>query len=338
MKFKNKKLINLFLILANTLLAIFIIKEFKVLDFCHTILTLISPLFWGYAIAWLVKPVMLYFNKYFKTLLSTIMTYALLAIIIGVVSYLSIPVIIHEVKTLIPQIINMYENLDPRILNRIDLSMIGTKILEVLNKYTNNLKDILATIFYSLFISFFFLTNHESVSRFFAKRVPPKLIYRLSINLKAFVRGTLLDTIILLFLCLISFWIAKLPYALLFAVLISITNIIPYVGPYIGGIPSVIVAFNVSYKLGIAILIIIVVFQLIESSFIHPYIMSKSVKINPILIMISLIFFGYFFGIFGMVISTPIASIIKTLYLYNKEFKIINWPALGKSIYRNRDP
>ena len=44
MKFKNKKLINLFLILANTLMAIFIVKEFKVLDFCHTILILIAPL------------------------------------------------------------------------------------------------------------------------------------------------------------------------------------------------------------------------------------------------------------------------------------------------------
>ena len=266
------------------------------------------------------------------------MTYALLALIIGLVSYLSIPLIIREIKTLIPQIIDMYENLDPRILNRIDLSMIGAKVLEILNKYTNNLKDIMITVFYSLFISFFFLTNHESVSKFFAKKIPPKLIYRLSVNLKAFVRGTLLDTIILFFLCIISFWIAKLPYALLFAVLISLTNIIPYLGPYIGGVPSVIVAFNVSYKLGVTILIIIVVLQLIESSFIHPYIMSKSVKINPILIMISLIFFGYFLGIFGMIISTPIASIIKTLYLYNKEFKIINWPSLGKSIYRNRDP
>ena len=50
----------------------------------------------------------------------------------------------------------MYENLDPRILNRIDLSMIGAKVLEILNKYTNNLKDIMITVFYSLFISFFF--------------------------------------------------------------------------------------------------------------------------------------------------------------------------------------
>ena len=96
MKFKNKKLINLFLILANTLMAIFIVKEFKVLDFCHTILILIAPLFWGYVIAWLIKPIMLYFNKYFKTVLSTIMTYALLALIIGLVSYLSIPLIIRK--------------------------------------------------------------------------------------------------------------------------------------------------------------------------------------------------------------------------------------------------
>lgn len=330
---KNKKLLNIFLFLANILLAIFIIKEFRVLDFCHTILTLISPLFWGYAIAWLIKPIMFYFNKYFNTIPSTVITYSILLLVIGVISYLAIPVIINEIKILIPQITNMYKNLDPMILEKIDLGAIGTKVLEMLNKYTGNIKDSILSIFYSLFISFFFLTNHEAVSSFFAKRVPPKLIYRLSINLKAFVKGTLLDTIILFALSVISFWIAKLPYALLFAILTSMTNIIPYIGPYIGGIPSVIVAFNVSSHLGVVILIIIIALQAIESYFVHPYIMSKSVKINPIWIMISLIVFGYFFGIFGMVLSTPIVCIIKTLYQYNKEFKVINWPLLYKSFY-----
>ncbi len=325
---KTKKLLNLLLLLANLLITIIIIKEFKILDFCHTIIILISPIFWGYSLAWLIKPIMIYFTKYFKTVCSTFITYLLVFIVVGAISYFAIPMIINEIKTLIPQVTNMYKGLDPIILDKF-LTAIGNKVF----KYTISIKDMLLTVFYTLFISFFFLTNHEAVSNFFAKRVPPELIYRLSINLKAFVKGTLLDTIILFIMSLISFWFAKLPYALLFALLISITNIIPYIGPYIGGVPSVIVAFNVSSKLGIIILVIVIMLQIIESSFIHPYIMSKSVKINPIFIIISLIFCGYFFGIFGMVLSTPIVSIIKTLYQYNKEFKLIKLPVLGKQFY-----
>ena len=73
-----------------------------------------------------------------------------------------------------------------------------------------------------------------------------------------------------------------------------------------------------SFSLGIKALIVIVILQFIESSFIHPYIMSTSLKINPIVILIGLIIFGYFWGILGLLISTPLISIIKCLYEYYK--------------------
>jgi predicted PurR-regulated permease PerM len=110
-----------------------------------------------------------------------------------------------------------------------------------------------------------------------------------------------------------------MPYAFLFSIIISITNLIPFIGPYIGGIPAVLVATSINYHLGILILIIVTISQFIESSFIHPIIMSKSLKLNPITIIMGLIVFGYFFGVVGMIISTPLISILKTLYLYFKD-------------------
>lgn len=109
---------------------------------------------------------------------------------------------------------------------------------------------------------------------------------------------------------LITFSITGMPYALLFAIFASITNVIPFIGPYIGGVPAVLVSLSVSMKLGIVVLIEVIILQFIESSFIHPYIMSKGLKINPIIILIGLIVFGYFFGIIGMLISTPLISVI----------------------------
>ena len=47
--------------------------------------------------------------------------------------------------------------------------------------------------------------------------------------------------------------------------------------------------------------------------------MSKSLNLHPISIIISLIIFGYLFGVIGMLISTPILSVIKSLYLYYKK-------------------
>lgn len=327
---KKINLLDLFLVLINILLVIFIIEKFRILGFCYTMVTLISPIFFGYAVAWFLKPLMVFFNKYFNDKIAVFFTYLLIILFLSIISYLAVPIIINEIKSLIPQIINIYENLNPIIIDNVDFKAIGTKVITILNRYTISIKDILLNIFYALFISYFFLIKHAEISKFLGSKLPSELINRISINLRSFVKGTFITTLILFVMSIISFWIAKLPYAFLFAIIISITNIIPFIGPYIGGVPSVIVAFNVSANLGIIVLIIILALQLIESIFINPYIMSKSIKINPIFIIISLIIFGYFFGIIGMLLSTPIITIIKTLYLYNKEFEVINFKVLGK--------
>lgn len=318
-KIKYPKLIKLFLILINFLLILVIIKECKLIGFCCTIINLVSPVFFGFAIAWLIKPVMLYLNKYLNVYISTSLTYVIMGLLIILLGYFLIPIVINEVINLIPHIIDFYHSLSPRIINNINLTEIGKKAFLILNDCTNNLKNIGLNIFYSLFIAFFFLTNHKTVTNFISHYLPGKLTNDISYNLKLFVKGTLQDTIILFVMALISFYVIKMPYALLFAIIISITNIIPFIGPYIGGIPAVLVGLAINIKMGIIIMVIVLLLQFIESSFIHPYIMSKSLKINPIMIIIGLIVFGYFFGIFGMLISTPLLSIIKCLYTYYKK-------------------
>lgn len=313
-KLKEPLLRKILIILLIILVFLFIIKECKLIGFCFTIISLISPIFFGYVIAWLLKPIMFKFNRRFNLTISIFLTYLLISLILLTLGYFTIPIIIKEVKNIIPIIIEIYYKL-PSNLN-------VNKLLDMLNNITNQTKTIILNIFYSIFISYFYLLSHKEVSRFVSKYLPSKLAFNISINLKAFVKGTLIDTLILFLMTFISFLIVKMPYGFLFAIIISLTNIIPYVGPYIGGIPATLVAFSVNNRVGTTILIIIILSQFIESTFIHPIIMSKSLKISPIYIIISLIICGYFFGLIGMVISTPLVSIIKTTYDYYKKKKL----------------
>jgi len=331
MRIKDAYLKKFLLILLNLLVFLIIIKECKLIGFFCSVISLISPLFFGYVIAWLLKPIMLKINKRFNTIISSIITYILLIIIIGLLGYLFIPIVINEVKNLIPNVINLYQNLPPNITNNIDLNKLGSKAISIFNECTSNIKTICLNFFYSVFISYYYLIGHKQVSKFIGKYLPSELVSDISVNLKSFVRGTLLDTIILFVMSLISFYLVKMPYGLLFAAIISITNIVPYIGPYIGGIPAVLVAFSVNSKIGIIVLILVLALQFIESSFIHPIIMSKSLNISPIFIMIGLIVFGHFFGVIGILISTPLVSIIKSCYLYYfKSKKKKPKKALGK--------
>ena len=296
-KIKNLRLFKIFLFLANILLLLFIIKECKILNFCCIIISLVSPCIFGFVIAWVIKPVMLFFNKKFNTYISSALTFLLLGLVIFLIGYFLVPIIIREFSNLLPNIIVFYKNYSSKIIRYVNIGDIGKK-------------------FYAFFIAFFFLTNHEETTRFISKRVPSKLSLEITSNLRVFVKGTLLDTVILFIMSLITFSITGMPYALLFAIFTSITNVIPFIGPYIGGVPAVLVSLSVSMKLGIVVLIEVIILQFIESSFIHPYIMSKGLKINPIIILIGLIVFGYFFGIIGMLISTPLISVVKSVYEY----------------------
>ena len=53
--------------------------------------------------------------------------------------------------------------------------------------------------------------------------------------------------------------------------------------------------------------------------------MSKTTKLHPVTIMLGLLVFGYFFGILGMLISTPIIAVAKTIFqFFDKKYGLID--------------
>ncbi len=114
---------------------------------------------------------------------------------------------------------------------------------------------------------------------------------------------------------------------LIFGILAGLTNLIPYAGPFIGGIPIVIiVALNdnsQNYWVTISVVLIIILTQSLESLFLQPYIMGKKTRLHPVLILLGLTLFASLFGIIGLIISTPILSVIRSVVLYyNDKYKI----------------
>ena len=188
-KIKKNKLINLFLILINILVSLIIIKECKLIGFCYTIINLIMPLFFGFTIAWLLKPIMLKINKKFSVPVSASLTYIIFIFLISIIIYFFIPVIVGEVKNLIPYIIKIYNKMPPRIIDSVNISEIGKKAVFLINNYTVNIKNLALNIFYSIFISFYFLIGHKNVTKFISKYIPSSLCNDISLNLKAFVKG-----------------------------------------------------------------------------------------------------------------------------------------------------
>ena len=77
--------------------------------------------------------------------------------------------------------------------------------------------------------------------------------------------------------------------------------------------------------IGIIILIAIVIAQFLESYFLNPVVMSKTMKLHPVTIMLGLLIFGHFFGILGMILATPIIACGKVIWnFFNQKFEILD--------------
>lgn len=81
-------------------------------------------------------------------------------------------------------------------------------------------------------------------------------------------------------------------YPLLLGIIIGVTDIIPYFGPILGAIPTLMIAATVSTSLLIKAGITIAILQFVESNILSPYIVGKSLRMHPVIIMLALLVGG----------------------------------------------
>ena len=118
-------------------------------------------------------------------------------------------------------------------------------------------------------------------------------------------------TAILVYLVLV---IMKVDFPVTWAVFTFLLNFIPTVGSVIATVPPVLVAlvqFYDNFWPAIIVLILLLVIQQAMGSFIEPKLMGDSLNLSPVVILLSLVFWGWLWGITGALLSVPIAAAIK---------------------------
>lgn len=144
--------------------------------------------------------------------------------------------------------------------------------------------------------------------------------------LSQFVRGALLDAVIVAILSSIALSIIGLDFAVFIGIFAGLANVIPYFGPFLGMIPAFIIGWlTEDLTQGILAVILLVVVQQIDANIIYPKIVGSSTGLHPLLVLLAVSVFGYFGGIVGMLLAVPAAGIIQKFvvkWAYRKERKL----------------
>src|SRR5699024_634261 len=129
-------------------------------------------------------------------------------------------------------------------------------------------------------------------------------------SLGGYIRGQVLVSSFVTLITFLIYHTLELKYGLLLAILMGFMNIIPYFGPILGTIPALFIALTTSWKLVVIIIFTNILIQLIENSFLSPYIMGKSVKMHPIVIILLLLVGAEIGGVVGMIVIVPLVTIL----------------------------
>lgn len=166
-----------------------------------------------------------------------------------------------------------------------------------------------------------------------------EITYEMDQCFGGFIRGKLLDSLIIGILCFICISIMDMPYPVLVSTIVGVTNIIPFFGPFIGAIPGVILILTVNPIQALYFAIFIFILQQFDGNILGPTILGQSTGLGSIWVLFSILIFGDLFGFVGMIIGVPTFAVL--YYLISKYvFKKLKEREMDKVVedYRSRYP
>ena len=128
--------------------------------------------------------------------------------------------------------------------------------------------------------------------------------------LGGFVKGKLVDSLIIGIICMVFTAAVNMPYAVLVSVIIGVTNIIPFFGPFIGAIPTAALILMVDPLKCVYFVVFIIILQQFDGNILGPKILGNTTQLSSFWVLFSILLFGGVFGIVGMVIGVPVFGFI----------------------------
>lgn len=146
-----------------------------------------------------------------------------------------------------------------------------------------------------------------------------KVAQEISNSVTGYVLGDLLTSLIAGLVVFIALAVLGVPFPLLWAVWVALVDFLPMIGGALAGIPTVLFAAGHSLTSGIVTAAVFVAYQQLENHVLNPIVMSRTVKVNPLLVLVSILIGGSIgdwvggtFGAFAAaLLSIPIAAAIQ---------------------------
>lgn len=198
---------------------------------------------------------------------------------------------------------------------------------EVTVNSITNISSYLTTIIFSFIIGFYFMIDGRMFMDYirkvwralFSERVNKRTIS--TINdldhvFSGYIRGQLTDAFVMMILISLVLSVTGVKFAVVIGIFAGIGNLIPYFGPIVAYISTTLVCLiNGDTKTLFISILALAFIQFIDGNFIGPKLLSRSIKIHPLIVIISLIFGSAIGGFLGMLLAVPVGAYAKLVFV-----------------------
>lgn len=202
--------------------------------------------------------------------------------------------------------------------------------------YLSGLGSLITVLFLIIlmpFLCFFMIRDYEKIGVFVRSLITPQDVstdYATQISriVGAYLRGQFIVVLISAINLSIGFYLVGIPYALVLGLFAGLTNFIPTFGLWLSVSLCTLVGLSVGqpwYEFLPGIYLVFAIEQVLESGFIVPRVVGRHVGLHPLLVMVSLLLFGFMFGLLGLIIAVPSAALISVFYEQYKETQKISF-------------
>ena len=316
----------------------------------NLLVSILIPFFWGFAIAYILNPLMvkletkLKMKRFFSMTICYLIFFGVIALFIIIVT----PIIMKNLFDIIEKLpdyiqglqiwfnetllrLSLVERLNLQEYIQSNIAEISTMLLEFMNLTINGLlvrvigiTSGLLKFIVGIIVSIYILIEKEkfgvAMNKFILamsgeKRYDKVMNFFSLCNqvFSNFIIGKSIDSFIIGLICFAGMKLLGAPYATLLSVIVGVTNMIPYFGPVIGAIPAILITLFISPIKALWVAIFILVLQQVDGNIIGPKILGDKVGISPFYIILSILIGGGFFGMLGMLFAVPTFKIVSIL-------------------------
>ena len=294
-------------------------------------------------------------NDSLVRVISIICSLLLFVLVLAFVAFLLIPELVENIKMLVSTIPAFIDNVELYILDMLgkypdvqisikemftesnNLTQVASNLLNyILNGavgFIGNLLSGFVTFFMALIFSVYMLVQKEYLVKgskkvicaLFSKKHSDYLMNvgkMTNETFSKFISGQCLEAVILGVIMFIVLSIFRFDYALIISVLTAVTALIPIFGAMIAmAVGAILIAITKPVDAVIFVVVFFIV-QQIEGNFIYPKVVGKSVGLSPLWTLLAITVGGNLFGIMGMLIGLPLASVVYALFKTHINLKL----------------